>query len=214
MSQPLPADFWNQRYAEDEPAYGDEPNAFLAEQIDQLSQPSARDKPGRVLCLAEGQGRNALFLARLGWEVTAVDFSAVGMRAAARVAEREDLPLQTVVADLAEYDLGVGQWDLVVSIFGHVPPEARKKTHARIEPALRPGGRFVLEAYTPSQTARDTGGPGPGAEALCMTAAGLREELVGLSLEHLEETQRIIHEGRYHTGLADVVQVVAVRPDK
>ena len=199
-----PPDFWDARYAEPALAYGDAPNDFLAAVADRLA-PSAR-----VLCLAEGQGRNAVFLAERGHHVTAVDLSEVGLERARVLAAERGVEIETVVADLSDYDLGDHQWDAIVSIFAHTPADVRRQLHRRVVAALRPGGAFVLEAYTPEQTRRDTGGPsGDAAIDVTMTAAGLAEELGGLDAEILRETERVVIEGPYHHGEAAVVQVLA-----
>ena len=199
-----PPEFWDARYAESALAYGDGPNDFLASVADHLPD------RGRVLCLAEGQGRNAVFLAEQGHRVTAVDLSAVGLERARALAATRGVAVETEVADLADYDLGEATWDAVVSVFAHTPADVRRRLHRRVVAALRPGGAFVLEAYTPEQTRRDTGGPsGPEAVDITMTAAGLAEELAGLDVETLREVEREVVEGPYHRGAAAVVQVLA-----
>ena len=206
MSGP-PPDFWDARYAEPALAYGDAPNDFLASVAGRLAFNS------RVLCLAEGQGRNAVWLAERGHAVTAVDRSAVGLARANALAAERGVQIETVVADLVDYDLGEAAWDAVVSIFAHTPSDVRRALHRRVVAALRPGGAFILEAYTPEQAARDTGGPsGPGAVDLTMTAAGLADELAGLDAEILREAERAVVEGCYHRGDAAVVQVLAWKP--
>jgi hypothetical protein len=99
-----------------------------------------------------------------------------------------------------------------VSVFAHVPPQVRVDLHRRLVAGLRPGGVLILEAYTPDQIGRGTGGPpvpGP-----MMTLEGLRTELAGLDLVIGREVVREVHEGRYHTGEAAVVQIVGVAPGK
>lgn len=191
---------WDERYAADEYVYGTAPNDFLAAMAGELPA-------GPVLCVAEGEGRNATFLAGRGHAVTAVDQSAVGMDKAARLAASRGVRLSTVVADLAEYAIEPSAWAGVVSVFAHIPPPIRKALHRAIVAGLRPGGVLILEAYTPAQVGRGTGGP-PVPE-LTMTLAGLREELAGLTFVHGEEREREVVEGRFHTGLASVVQLVA-----
>ncbi len=199
-----PPGFWDARYAEPALAYGDAPNDFLAGVADRLPP------GGRVLCLAEGQGRNAVFLAGLGHAVTAVDQSATGLERARALARARGVEIETVVADLADYDLGAEVWDAVVSIFAHTPAAVRRSLHDRVAPALRTGGALVLEAYTPAQTERDTGGPsGPAAVDITMTAAGLADEVAGLHAEILREVERTVIEGPYHRGEAAVVQMLA-----
>ena len=112
-----------------------------------------------------------------------------------------------MVADLADYDLGVGRWDAIVSIFAHMPSTVRIDLHRRVVAALRPGGVVLLEAYTPDQIGRGTGGPG--AADLMMTIEGLKSELDPLEFVHAEELEREIVEGVHHTGIGSVVQVIA-----
>lgn len=191
---------WDERYDTEEFVYGREPNAFLA-------GVSGMIPPGDVLCLAEGEGRNAVFLARRGHRVLAVDSSAVGLAKAARLAQESGVRIETMTADLAEFVIEPGRWDAIVSIFCHVPPAIRRALHRQVVTGLRPGGLFVLEGYTPAQLALRTGGP-PTVE-LMMTLAELREELAGLEFLEERELERDVVEGRLHTGRGAVVQVVA-----
>ncbi|MBZ0238814.1 MAG: class I SAM-dependent methyltransferase [Deltaproteobacteria bacterium] len=196
---------WDQRYSEPGFAYGIEPNDFLA-------ATATRYLPagGEVLCLAEGEGRNAVYLARQGFRVTGVDSSAVGLAKARALAGEHGVEVATVVADLAEYDLGVARWDGIVSIWCHTPSVLRARLHRALVAALRPGGVFLLEAYTPAQLEHRTGGP-PVADML-VTLAAVREELAGLELVLGEEKVREVHEGAYHDGPSAVLQVVARKP--
>lgn len=203
MSEPPPPPAWDERYAEPGWAFGSEPNDFLGEHAGALP---AR---GRVLTLAEGEGRNAVWLAQQGFEVTGVDLSAVGLEKAERLAAERGVRIITRVADLERFDPGEAAWDGIVSIFAHLPAEVRRALHARLARALRPGGVLLLEAYTPSQIERGTGGPSDAGKL--MTLAGLRDELAGLTIVLGRELERDVIEGRYHTGRASVVQVVARR---
>jgi SAM-dependent methyltransferase len=195
--------FWDDRYRADEYAYGREPNGFLRAEAHRIPR-------GRVLCLAEGEGRNAVFLAGLGHEVTAVDFSAEGLRKAERLARERHVKLTTVHADLSTYEPEAGSLTGIVAIFAHLPPVVRKRVHSWIPRALRPGGVFILEAYTPQQLALNTGGPRD--PALLMTLADFRDELSPLTIEIGREVERQIDEGTFHAGPSATVQVVAVRP--
>ncbi len=194
---------WDQRYAGPGHIYGREPNAFVAAE-------AGRIPAGPVLCLAEGEGRNAVFLAQLGHAVTAVDQSAVGLAKAARLAAERNVPLTAVVGDLADYAIAPAAWAGIVSVFAHLPPTVRRAVHARVVAGLQPGGIFILEAYTPAQLAFGTGGPREA--GLCMTLAGLRDELTGLELIVARECERDVVEGTAHTGRGAVVQVVGRRP--
>jgi len=195
---------WDERYADpDEYAYGTQPNTFFASE-------AGRIPDGPVLFLAEGEGRNAVWLAERGHAVTAVDGSAVGLEKARRLAAERGVEIETVHADLANHPIEPRAWAGIVSIFGHLPPDIRREVHRRAASGLRPGGLFLLEAYTPRQLAYGTGGP-PTAEMM-MDLAGLRAELPGLELLVGQEIERRVEEGRYHSGLAHVVQVVAQAP--
>ena len=204
MSMPGPGSQWETRYAGvDGFLYGTEPNDFLAE--------TARDLAiGDVLCVADGEGRNGVFMAELGHRVTSVDLTQSGMAKAAQLAVDRGVDLVTIVADLEIYDLGIECWDVVVSIFAHMPPPVRRMLHTNVVAALRPGGALILEAYTPDQVGRGTGGP-PSPQ-LTMNLEALTEELAGLIFEHELETVRPVVEGSGHTGDGAVVQVVARKP--
>lgn len=193
---------WDERYDEAGFGYGTEPNDFLRVNVDAIPA-------GPVLCLADGEGRNGVFLARSGYAVTTVDSSVIGVQKARRLAQQSGVSVDARVGDLATYDLGRG-WAGIVSIFCHLPPPLRAKVHRDLVRALAPGGVLLLEAYTPRQLGRGTGGPP--VEAMLYEPEVVRSELKGLEIEHLAEVVRPVVEGRFHTGLASVVQVVARRP--
>jgi SAM-dependent methyltransferase len=195
--------FWNDRYAVANHVYGEDPNAFVAEVAPQIPA-------GPVLCLAEGEGRNAVHLAASGHRVTAVDQSEVGLAKARRLAAAHGVEITTVTADLGGYDIAPGAWAGIIATFAHLPPAVRRRIHRSVVAGLMPGGVFILEAYTPAQLAFDTGGPK--APELLMTLAGLREELSGLEFEIARELERDVIEGTGHTGRGAVVQVLARRP--
>jgi SAM-dependent methyltransferase len=194
---------WDLRYSEPGYAYGKEPNAFLVEV-------AVRIPAGPVLSLAEGEGRNAVFLAGLGHDVTAVDASAVGLAKAEALAGERGVRLATHRADLADYAIAPRAWSGIVSVFAHFPPPLRQRLYAAAAAGLRPGGVLVVEAYTPRQLAFGTGGPRDA--ALLVTLEDLRAELTGLELAIGREIERDVTEGKYHGGRAAVVQVLARRP--
>lgn len=207
MSTPAPrpskVESWNQRYDRAEYVFGTEPNDFVREMADRIP-------PGPVLCLAEGEGRNAVYLAGRGHAVTAVDQSEIGIAKAQRLAAERGVTIETVVADLGQYRIVPGAWSGIVSIFWHVPADLRAAVYRRAVAGLQPGGVLVLEAYTPAQIGLGTGGPGD--PALTPTLAQLRDELAGLELEIGRELSRDVFEGIGHTGWSHVVQVLARRP--
>ncbi len=192
---------WNDRYATHPAAYGEAPNAFLVEQAGRL--PAGR----RVICLAEGQGRNALFLARRGHAVLAVDSAEVAVAQLAARAEEEGLSLGAEVADLAAWQPPA--CGAVVAIYAHMPPPVRDAAYRRAWEALEPGGVFLLEAFTPAQLGRGSGGPP--AEALLFGAETLRALLPEARFVVLEEREVELDEGPFHQGLAAVVRMAAVK---
>ena len=197
---------WDQRYGEPGYAYGTSPNDFLAANVTAFP-------PGRLLCLAEGEGRNAVFLAGQGFDVHAIDQSTVGMAKAAQLAQQMGVQLRTQVADLAQTALQPSHWQGIVSIFAHVPPALRRALHAQVVDALAPGGVFLLEAYTVRQLDTDgVGGPGPQQRDFFMSLEQLEDELRGLELLHGLELEREVNEGRFHRGRGAVVQVIARKP--
>lgn len=190
---------WDTRYNSDAFVYGKAPNDFLKENRHHLPK-------GKILCLAEGEGRNAVYLAGSGYDVTAVDASRVGLDKAEKLAQESGLSIETVVADLAEYPIESKSWDGIVSIFCHVPEAVRKSLHAKVCSGLKQGGILLLEAYRPEQLALGTGGP-PEA-SMMMTLELLRDELPDLKWVHAEELERDVLEGSLHTGRGAVVQVI------
>jgi SAM-dependent methyltransferase len=196
--------FWNNRYAVAGHVYGEAPNAFVAQVAPQIPA-------GPVLCLAEGEGRNAVYLATLGHRVTAVDQSEVGLAKARRLAKTRGVEMETRVTDIANYAIAASAWAGIIATFAHLPPALRRRIHREVVAGLQPGGIFILEAYTPAQLAFGTGGPK--SPELLMTLAGLRDELSGLVLLVGREIEREVIEGTGHTGRGAVVQILARRYD-
>jgi len=199
-------DFWNQRYQRPGYAYGTEPNFWVRQVAHAIP-------PGPVLCLAEGEGRNAVYLATLGYEVTAMDLSEVGLAKALALAKDRQVPLKTVVGDLADFDLGDQRWSGVVAVTMHLPGELRADLHSRITNALAPGGVYVAEAYSPRHRSMPgIGGPKEGREDFFYSLPHVRSELGGLNLEHCQDIDRVVDEGPYHQGLSAVAQILARKP--
>lgn len=190
---------WDEKFSTEHYIYGKEPNGFLKEHFDIIP-------PGDVLCLAEGEGRNAVFLAKQGYRVTAVDASLVGLQKAQKLAEENHVTIELVHSDLETYDLGENQWEGIVSIFCHIPEQIRKKLHQNIVRGLKNTGILLLEAYTPDQIKLKTGGPPT--EDLMMSKQLLTDELQGLKFRHLRELEREVVEGTNHFGIGAVVQAI------
>lgn len=192
-------EFWNERYGEVEFAYGKEPNDFLKTQT---------FKPGgNIICLAEGQGRNAVFLAEKGYHVTSMDYSEEGVEKTIALAKEKGVTVNAICADLGEFDLGENQWDGIVIIFGHFPADLRKVVHGNLFKALKAGGKVVIEAYHKDQLQNKTGGPQT--TAMLYNRGELMEDLKAFNQIEIKEVTRSVVEGKYHFGQAAVVQVIA-----
>ena len=194
---------WDDRYAASDYLFGTAPNDFLKTVAHQLAPNS------QILCLADGEGRKGVYLAAQGHTVTAVDQSRVGLEKAKKLAQQKQVSVETIKADLAEYDLGVESWDCIVSIFFHIPSAVRAHIYPRIMTALKPGCILILESYTPEQLNHGTGGPRTA--DLMLTKGELAQHFSEMNLEHLQELEREVIEGTGHTGLASVVQLLALR---
>jgi SAM-dependent methyltransferase len=200
----MDAAFWNSRYAGDTYFYGHEPNDFLKERAALFA------KGDDTLCLADGEGRNGVFLATLGARVTAVDLSPVALEKAKRLAGERGVDLETEVVDLAVWDLGVDRWDAVVSIWAHLPPAVRSVLHPKIARAVRPGGILFVEHYHPQQIPYKTGGPPD--PAWMLTLDELSRDFPDWERIHVFEGERDVREGSGHGGLSYVTQAILRRP--
>jgi SAM-dependent methyltransferase len=190
----------------DEPfseVYGKEPNRFLVSTVTMM-------QPGPTLTLAEGEGRNAVYLASLGFDVLAVDVSGVGLAKASRLAIEQGVRIATQEIDLADYDMGDEQFENIVSVFCHVPPRIRRRVHANVVRALRPGGLFLLEAFRQEQIKFSSGGPTQ--LDLLVTREQVVGELAGLEMIRVGEVIRKLCEGRCHLGCSAVLDIVARKP--
>lgn len=193
---------WDERYARDEYVYGTEPNEFLVAHASRLEGP--------VLSLAEGEGRNAVFLAEQGLDVLGVDASGVGLAKAQALAVRRGVKIRTEVADLGTFEPGAARYGAIVSVFAHLPGTIRARLYPRLLDALMPGGLVVMESYSERQPAFGTGGPKD--PDMLMTPDKVRADFAGLEILLLQEIEREVVEGSFHTGLAAVVQFVGRKP--
>lgn len=199
-----PGAFWDAKYAAETYFYGTRPNAWLAAQEDRLAAGA------RALSIADGEGRNGVWLAERGLVVTAIDASARAVAKAAALARQRGVAVELVHADLCNWAWPQGAFDVAVSIFAHFPPGLRQTVHGRLLAAVRPGGLIILEAYSPYQRIYQTGGP-PDLDLL-YTAYRLQRDFVGAELMHLEETEVELDEGAGHRGRSAVTRLIARRP--
>lgn len=192
-------DFWNSRYAHEEYVYGKAPNVFFAQQLDRL-------EPGRLLLPLEGEGRNAVYAAEMGWQVDAFDFSEQGRQKALQLAQEKKVELNYQVHDAMEYNPLSGTYDAVGLVFAHFPSSVRGKFHSKMQAALKPGGYLIVEAFNKNQIHNKTGGP-PN-EDMLYTKKDLQDDFQMLEILYLEEMFTEIKEGPFHSGKAEVVKML------
>ncbi|HIJ80428.1 MAG TPA: class I SAM-dependent methyltransferase [Desulfuromonadales bacterium] len=195
---------WDERYNEPGYSYGTDPNDFLVSVAETITP------GGRILCLAEGEGRNAVYLASLGYDVIGVDGSEVGLRKAQALAAVRGVTITTIHADLGTFEIGTEQWDGIIACYCHVPLAIRIPLHNSAVRGLKQGGVFMLEAFSKEQLAYNTGGPQ--SLDMLMSLADVKRELAGLELRHAVKLEREVREGSRHTGLASVIQIVGIKP--
>ena len=199
------ADGWNERYAAPGYLFGEEPNAWLAAQAARLP---AR---GAALCVADGDGRNSVWLAARGLEVTAFDFSPVAVAKARELAARRGVRVAYEVADIESWRWPAAAFDVVAAIFiQFAAPAARAVMFERMARALKPGGLLLLQGYTPKQLEYKTGGPSE-VENL-YTSALLRAAFPALEIVELKEYEAELAEGARHAGRSALVGMVARKP--
>lgn len=193
---------WNERFSAPEYIFGTAPNAFLASKAGLL-------KPGqRALCVADGEGRNSVWLAEQGLEVTAFDISPVGVAKARRLAAQRGVRVAYDVASVYDWSWPQAQFDVVAAIFVQfADPAMRSFLFERMARALKPGGLALIEGYTPKQLQYNTGGPSK-IENL-YTAELLRSSFAGFEVLELREYEAELEEGSRHAGTSALIDFVA-----
>lgn len=195
-----PQKMWDERFAQAEPVYGEQPNAYLRAQAHRLV-------PGcKILVPGDGYGRNGFWLARQGFRVSTVDLSPVGVERARKVAHAAGLVMSIEEADIATWTWPLAEFDAVASIFLHLPPDLRPQIHGQMLAALKPGGLLIIEAFTPAQLQHSSGGPKQ--VELLYTAEILRGDYAAAETLELLEAEIALDEGRMHRGPAAVVHGV------
>lgn len=197
---------WNEKFDRPDHLYGTEPNDFLKGSFDWIP------KPGKVVSLGEGEGRNAVFLAQMGYEVLAVDSSSVGLEKTRKLSKSKNVHVSTEEADLKSFDLGTEKWEGVVMIFCHLPSALRAALWNRISKSVKKGGFILMELYSPKQLeatreGRSIGGPKD--LDLIVTVEEIRSAFPTAEFKILREVDRDIHEGIGHRGPSHTVQVLA-----
>lgn len=197
--------FWESRYAEPRFAYGSEPNRWLVECEPRLP------RAARILVPGDGEGRNGVYLARQGHDVTSMDMAASGLIKASALAKEAGVALTTLQADLAEWAPEPASYDTVVLVFLHLPPAIRARVHKSLATSLKPGGCLVIEAFDRSHFGLPGGGPRD--PDWLFDSAMLRADFADLECEVLEQADVVLDEGPFHQGAARVVRGFWRAPD-
>jgi hypothetical protein len=194
------ADMWNQRYSEKDFAYGKTANDFLVNKAKFIPK-------GKVLCLGAGEGRNAVSLAQMGYDVTAVDIAGAGLKKANQLAKQKSIRIQTIETDISDFVIKENFWQGIISIFFHVPSGLRQRIHSDVVNGLASNGILLLEGYSKQQLQFNSGGP-PVSDLL-YDLDEIKLELNGLQFMQAHQKVRKVIEGKYHTGEGSVIQILA-----
>lgn len=203
---PKPPDFWDNRFADEAYIYGEAPNTFVASAADTWLPEAAS-----VLTLGAGEGRNAVHLARQGHSVTALDYSAEGLRKTERLAAEAGVSVETIQADVRTWT-PERSWAAVVVTFLHLPPDERPPLYRLIRRCLQPGGRLVAEWFRPEQRTEGYTSGGPPDPDMMVTADELRAHFDPAGIEHLDADEPVLEEGM-HQGPAATVRFVWQHPE-
>ncbi|HAD11907.1 MAG TPA: SAM-dependent methyltransferase [Saprospirales bacterium] len=195
--------FWDERFGTPDYLYGTEPNRYFQEKLEMLI-------PGCLLLPAEGEGRNAVYAAKKGWQVMALDLSEMGREKAHKLAQARGVTIHYELTDLREFNPKGELWDVIGLFYAHFPPEFRAETHRRLIQALRPGGYLILEAFHPSQLGRPSGGPK--SLEMLYTIEMLLDDFKGMDVVTAETASVELAEGSGHSGAAEVVRLFLQKP--
>jgi SAM-dependent methyltransferase len=197
-------DRWNDRYSTNEYAYGEQPNNFLREELEKL-------KPGTILFPAEGEGRNAIFAARLGWIVSAFDISAEGKNKALRLAETNNVVIDYQVCELEKLNYQPEQFDAIALIYAHFPADIKSRYHKTLDKYLRKNGIIIFEAFSKKHVdyiAKNEKVGGPKEVAMLFSIDELKSDFGNYDIITLEEKEIELSEGMFHNGKGSVVRFV------
>jgi len=197
-----PLETWNQRYTGPDYVFGESPNEFVRTAASYLAAGQS------VLCVADGEGRNSVWLAERGLEVTAFDFAPNAVEKARHLARRRNVRVDHRMGDLGTWNFARAEYDALVAIFiQFLAPDERDKSFARMQSAVKPGGLFLLEGYRPEQLQYRTGGPG--AIENLYTREWVEHTFRGWETLLLCEYDAVLEEGTRHTGMSALIDLVA-----
>jgi 2-polyprenyl-3-methyl-5-hydroxy-6-metoxy-1,4-benzoquinol methylase len=195
-------DFWNERFGTKQYAYGTEPNQFYKRQLKKLDT-------GTILFPAEGEGRNAVYAATQGWQVTAFDPSIEGKRKAENLAKKNNVKIDYQIDNYEFVDFTKESFNCIVLIFAHIHPLKRKEYHQKLISFLKPGGTLILEGFSKNQIKNNTGGPRD--VEMLFSIEELEVDFASFSKLEITETETFLNEGQFHQGISSVIQVLGTK---
>ena len=198
---------WNKRYSDEAFAYGEEPNQYLRAQLEKLPV-------GSILFPAEGEGRNAVFAAQLGWDVTAFDISQEGQKKANLLAEKKGVSIDYQVGPLEELSLEAGQFDAIALIYAHFPAKIKSAYHQKLDTLLKKGGMIIFESFSKKHLAyvlADEKVGGPKDIDSLFSIDEIKADFPNYTIVELVEQDIELSEGLYHNGVGSVIRFVGVK---
>jgi cyclopropane fatty-acyl-phospholipid synthase-like methyltransferase len=200
-------ELWDTRYGTDSYAYGSEPNEFFRSQLSDLS-------PGKILLPGEGEGRNAVFAASLGWDVLAFDISKQGKNKAKKLAAARNVSIEYEVEELGQIYLPENHYDAIGLIYTHFPPQVKSTYHAKLSSSLKRGGIIILEAFSKSHlevSSKNEKPSGPQNLDMLFAVEDIIKDFSNYEIILLKEQEIDLNEGLYHIGRSSVIRFVGVK---
>lgn len=198
-------EMWDDRYASNDYAYGISPNDFFKETINKF------ELTGSILMPAEGEGRNAVYAAKKGLDVTAFDISIEGKKKALKLAERENVNIKYEVGNFFDLDLINEKYDSAALIFAHFPPPLLSKYHRKISDLIKPGGIIILEGFSTNHLPLRNANPkigGPNKIEMLFSKESIQSDFPDFEVIKLEEVEVELNEGEFHNGIGKVIRYI------
>ncbi len=194
------SNFWDERFSVEGYVYGTEPNKFFKEQLMKINP------VGRLLLPAEGEGRNAVFAAKLGWKVDAFDQSKVARQKAINLSNGNKVKINYFITQLEDFIPQKNYYDCAAIIFVHVPSESRSIFYKKIIESLKPKGKIIIELFSKNQLGKNSGGPQD--TNMLASVEDIRNDFNEIKIELLTEENIYLEEGEKHSGEASVIRLV------
>lgn len=202
-----PVNMWDERYGAKEFAYGKEANEYLKERLEGV-------KPGKILFPADGEGRNSVYAASLGWEASAFDLSSAGRNKALQLAESRNVEIDYQVGNLEELNYKPEQFDAIALIYAHFPSGIKSTIHRRLNTYLKRGGLLIFEAFSKSHIEYNSKNPGVGGPkdlATLFSVEEIESDFPDFEIHELAEKETQLNEGLYHIGLGSVIRFAGIK---